>query len=551
MGNAQEFVNRFVPGSVGQAILVLSAVVALGVGLGSLRYRKLGLGSAGVLFAGIFFGQLGFRIDPAILDFARDFGLLLFVYSIGLQVGPSFFSSLRGRGLGLNLLAGFIVTLGTLTALALRYLLNLSAPAAAGLLAGATTNTPSLAAAQTVLEATPLGQNDYLGMGYAVAYPFGIAGIITVILLTRAVFRSRSGVITGATLDAGRPTAMDFEVRNVNLAGRTLAEIPFLAHEGVVVSRVRRGKEVFVPTGTTALALHDRIRLVGQVQRLPEFEALIGPRAKPDAPQAPSPVTTKRLYVTKAAVVGRTLAELALETTHGAVATRVTRSGVEFTAREDTCLHVGDLLLVVGPQEALEAVARLVGNEPKALDHPPLLALFAGIFCGVALGAVPIFLPGLPAPVRLGLAGGPLIVALVASQLGRVGPLNWYLTPGANFVLREFGIAMFLACVGLKSGHGFLATVLSARGVLWAAGGILITVVPLLAGTLLGRKAFRLDDATLSGVLAGSMTDPPALAFASSLSESEEPLVAYAAVYPLTMVLRVFFAQVLVLLTLG
>jgi putative transport protein len=297
--------------------------------------------------------------------------------------------------------------------------------------------------------------------------------------------------------------------------------------------------------------LHDRIRLVGQSHRLPEFEALIGPRAKPDAPQAASPMTTKRLYVTKAAVVGRTLGELALEATHGAVATRVTRSGVEFTARAATSLHVGDLLRVVGPQEAVEAVAQRVGNEPKALDHPPLLALFAGIFCGVVLGAVPIVLPGLPAPVRLGLAGGPLLVALGASQLGRLGPLNWYLTPGANFVLREFGIAMFLACVGLKAGHGFLATVLSARGVLWAVSGTLITVLPLLAGMVVGRKALRLDDAALSGVLAGSMTDPPALAFASSLSDSEAPLVAYAAVYPLTMVLRVFFAQVLVLLTFG
>jgi putative transport protein len=317
IGGVQEFVNRLVPGSVGQAILVLSAVTALGVGLGSLRFRKLGLGSAGVLFTGIFLGQLGFHIDPAILEFVRDFGLLLFVYSVGLQVGPSFFSSLRGRALGLNLLAGFIVTLGTLTALALRYLFNLSAPAAAGLLAGATTNTPSLAAAQTVLEAMPFGQNNHLGMGYAVAYPFGIAGIITVILLTRAVFRARPSVMTGTTLNA-------------------------------------------------------------------------------DAPWVSSPIMTKRLYVTKTTVVGRTLRELALETTYGAVATRVTRSG------------------------------------------------------------------------------------------------------------------------GLKSGHGFLTTVLSARGVLWAASGILITVLPLLAGTLLGRKVFRLNDAALSGVLAGSMTDPPALAFASS-----------------------------------
>ncbi len=537
---------------MGSAIFTISAVIALGVALGSLRFKKIGLGSAGVLFVGIVFGQLGFQIESHVLEFVRDFGLLLFVYSVGLQVGSSFFSSLGHSGLKLNFLAAFVVGAGTLIAFGLDLLLRLGTPATAGLLAGATTNTPSLAAAQAALEVagSQFRQGNQVGMAYAVAYPFGIAGIIVSILVARKLFGDETSHEIGSNRPGDAPVATDFEVTNVNLDGRKLSTIPMLLHEQVVVSRICRGDQVFVPTNDASLALRDRIRIVGPRQNVSQLEALIGPRSQPIPKSGTGNVTAKRLFVTNAAVAGRTLSELAFDENYGVVVTRLTRAEVEFTARESIALHLGDLLVAVGPAEALEAVGRALGNEPKALDHPPLAALFSGILGGVILGSIPIYLPGLPAPVRLGLAGGPLIVAILVSQLGRLGPLNWYLTPGANFALREFGIALFLACVGLKAGHGFLETVFSIRGVTWAASGMLVTLVPLLSAALMGRKLLRLSRGTLAGVLAGSMTDPPALAFASSLEKSDEPLVAYAAVYPLTMVLRVFLAQLLVLLAL-
>jgi putative transport protein len=546
----RDFLNQFLQGSLSSAILTLSAVIALGVALGSLRFKNLGLGSAGVLFVGIFFGQLGFQIESHVLEFARDFGLLLFVYSIGLQVGSSFFSSLGRRGLRLNLLAVFVVGAGTLIAFGLHLLFMFSPPATAGLLAGATTNTPSLAAAAAAIDlvGSQIRAADQVGVAYAVAYPFGIAGIILSIVVVWKLCRDpNGGVVPDRAGDA--PVAIDFEVTNANLEGRKLSTIPILMHEQVVVSRICRGDRVFVPRNDAALALGDRIRIVGPVRHASELETLIGPRSQPIPRSVTGNVTVKRLFVTNAAVAGRTLSELALDEKYEVVATRLSRGDIEFTARENVALHLGDLLVVVGSSEALEAVAQALGNEPKALDHPPLAALFSGILCGVVLGTIPIFLPGLPAPVRLGLAGGPLIVAILASQLGRLGPLNWYLTPGANFALREFGMALFLACVGIKAGHGFLETVFSVHGAIWAAGGIVVTVAPLLLAALIGHKVLRLDRATLVGVLAGSMTDPPALAFASSLEKSDEPLVAYAAVYPLTMVLRVFLAQLLVLST--
>ena len=528
------------------AIPVLSAVIAFGVALGSLRYRKIGLGSAGVLFIGIFFGQLGVQIEPHTLEFARDFGLLLFVYAIGLQVGPSFFSSLRRAGLMLNLVAIIVIGLGTLIAFGFHYFLQVKPAATAGLLAGATTNTPSLAAAQAALETSGGNfQVDEVGMAYAVVYPFAIAGIILAILIARS-FQGSSPPET-VTERPDQPVAIDLELTNRNLDGRELSTIALLAQDRVVASRILRNGAVFVPKTDTALALHDRVRFVGPKRYLAELETLVGPPSPISVSPGLPDLSMKRLIVTNSRVAGKTLAELSLETKYSVAITRVIRGELEFTGRDDLCLHLGDLIVVVGTPESLNEATDLVGNEPKVLDRPPLVALFFGILCGVLLGSLPIALPGLPASVRFGLAGGPLIAALLFSQLGRLGPLNWYLGPGANQALREFGMALFLASVGLKAGHGFLATVLSSTGLWWVVLGFSLTFVPLLVGAFVGARFFHLDRATLSGVLAGSMTDPPALAFANDLEQSQQPLLAYATVYPLTMVLRIFLAQVLVL----
>ncbi len=542
-------------GPVAKAVLALSIVASVGLAFGSLGVRGVRLGAAGVLFAGILFGQLGLHIDERILEFVRDFGLLLFVYTVGVQVGPGFFSSIKQKGLELNLLGVAVVLLGGLMVAGFRFLFHFSVPVIGGLFAGATTNTPSLAAAQAALQSLA-GPNpasgDLLGMAYAVAYPFGIVGIILTMLLVRKVFSidvdlETRAVDLAAYTSERTPDFIDLEVTNPNVDGLALRELPFVNDAGVVFSRLLRNGRVTVPEDDSLIRLGDGLRLVGPKAKLLEFEPIIGRKNRIDIKSVPSELTTERLYVTKGQVLGKNLGELNFERTYGAVVTRVTRADVEFAANDRVRLQFGDFLFVVGPVAGVKRVGELVGNKPKALDHPHILPVFVGILLGVILGSLPIVLPGMPAPVRLGLAGGPLIVALILSQVGRLGPLIWYLAPGANLALREIGIVLFLACVGLKSGSRFLEVLVSGNGLYWMAAGAVLTFVPLVIVGFLARKICKLDYPTICGVLAGSMTDPPALAFATSITKSDQPLVAYAAVYPLVMILRVFIVQVLVL----
>jgi putative transport protein len=543
-------------GPVAKAILAVSIVAAAGLALGSLGIRGIRLGAAGVLFAGIFFGQLGMHIDERILEFVRDFGLLLFVYTVGLQVGPGFFSSVKQRGLQLNALGAAVVLLGGVIVAGFRFLFHFPVPVIGGLFAGATTNTPSLAAAQAALQNVTIpnpASGDLLGMAYAVAYPFGIVGIILTMVLVRRLFSidvesEAKSVELSSTTSERTPDFIDLEVTNPNVDGLTLRDLPFAAEAGVVFSRLLRSGTVTVPEDNSVVRLGDGLRLVGPKGKLLEFEPVIGRRSSIDIKSIPSELTTEHLYVTKRQVLGKSLGELNFESAYGAVVTRITRADVEFAANNHVRLQFGDFLLIVGSEDGVAQVGELVGNKPKLLDHPHVLPVFVGILLGVILGGLPIVLPGMPAPVRLGLAGGPLIVALILSQVGRLGPLIWYLSPSANLVLREIGIVLFLACVGLKSGSRFLEVLLSGSGFYWMAAGTVLTFVPLIIVGVVARKFFKLDYPTLCGVLAGSMTDPPALAFATSITKSDQPLVAYAAVYPLVMILRVFIVQVLVLM---
>jgi putative transport protein len=459
-------------GPVAKAILALSIVAASGLALGSLGIRGVRLGAAGVLFAGIFFGQLGMHIDERILEFVRDFGLLLFVYTVGLQVGPGFFSSVKQRGVQLNALGAAVVLLGGAMVAGFRFLFHFSVPVIGGLFAGATTNTPSLAAAQAALQNVPspnAASGDLLGMAYAVAYPFGIVGIILTMLLVRRIFsidvdlEVRNVELSSKTSER-TPDYIDLEVTNPNVDGLALRNLPFVAEVGVVFSRLLRGGTVTVPKDDSVVRLGDGLRLVGPKAKLMQFEPVIGRKSSIDLKSVPSELTTEHLYVTKRQVLGKSLGELDLERAYGAVVTRITRADVEFAANDSVRLQFGDFLFVVGSEEGVAQVGEMVGNKPKVLDHPHVLPVFVGVLLGVILGSLPIVLPGMPAPVRLGLAGGPLIVALILSQVGRVGPLIWYLSPAANLALREIGIVLFLACVGLKSGSRFLEVLLSGSG---------------------------------------------------------------------------------------
>lgn len=541
--------------SVARTVVLLGLAGAAGTALGKVRVAGVSLGVAGVLFAGLVLGHFKFTIDGHVLEFVREFGLILFVYTLGLQIGPGFFGSLRARGLVLNAFALLVVALGAAVAVAWIVSGALALPAGVGLLSGATTNTPSLAAAQQALAqvGAPESAAAVQGLAYAVAYPFGIVGIILTMLLVRRVFRidvpaEVRAAETARAPASARPATRNFEVRNPNLAGRPLGRVPGLAKSGVVVSRLSRDGVVQVAQADVALRLGDILHAVGPEEALDELRVVVGAEAGVDLKTQPGSVTNRRLIVTRSEVYGRELGELELFAAHHVVVTRVTRGGIEFSPLPNFRLQFGDVLMVVGESPRIDAVAAAVGNSNQALNSPQMIPFFIGIALGVIAGSLPLALPGLPAAVKLGLAGGPLVVAILLSRVASVGPLVWHMPANANHMLREVGITLFLAAVGLKSGEKFAAVLLGGDGLRWLLFGATITAVPLVVVALLARAWKKLNYAELCGLLAGSMTDPPALAFAQQSTASDAPAVAYATVYPLVMLLRVFTAQLVVFL---
>jgi len=541
-------IDIFTKQSVSQAITILGCVAILGLLLGSIKIKGIGLGIAGVLFAGIGFGHFGLGINDSVLEFTRDFGLLLFVYTVGLQVGPGFLASLKKQGLWLNLLTLIAVFLGAGIVFFWHVIGKVPLAAAAGMFSGATTNTPSLAAGQTALSTIHVANAvEISGTAYAIAYPFGVIGIILTMFIVKTVFRINPQTESKLpTTKQEKPSFRTLHVTNTRLDGK----ISFQEEIGVVISRVCRNGEVFVPDSDTCLKVGDLINVVGTLEKIRKCAEIVGRESEVDIKSIPSILTTERVSVTHKKVLGKTLGELGFEG-YGAVVSRVTRGEVEITANDDVALQFGDSLFLVGPKDAVDKVTEIVGNKAKTLNHPHMLTVFIGIVLGAILGAVPITLPGVPFPLRLGLAGGPLLVAITISLIGRLGPLVSYLSPGGNFVLREIGITLFLAAVGLKSGAHFFSVLLNGPGFFWMLAAATVTLGPLLVSATIGRLAFKISFVSLCGMLAGSMTDPPALAFATSFTASEEPLVAYATVYPLTMIARVFVAQVLVFVLAG
>ena len=540
------------------ALVILLSVSALGLALGALKLRGVGLSTAGVLFVALFFGHMGAHLDERVLEFVREFGLILFVFSIGMQVGPGFFASLRRQGLRLNLLAVAVVLLGVVVTLVAHYAGGVPVPAAVGLLAGATTNTPSLAAAQQALrevggEAGSAAAANLPGLGYAVAYPFGVLGIILGLVILKAAFRvelPHEGRLLERALksDSPVPARVTLEVTNPNLEGLPLGRVPLVGSAGIVVSRLMRDGELLVPQPETELRRGDLLLAVGPAQELEGLRVVVGRDSPVDLTALPGPLTTKRIIVTRRQASGRSLAEHDFVHRYGVQITRVARAEVEMGVRPDFELQYGDVVLAVGEPEGIRQLAAELGDSPRDLNYPHLVPMFVGIVAGVALGSWPFVLPGIPAPLKLGLAGGPLLVALLVARLGKLGPLVWYLPLSANFVLREVGISLFLSAVGLKAGGHFVETLVVGPGLTWMAWGAAITVLPILAVGAAARALFKVNFLTLSGVLAGSMTDPPALAFATSVAGSDAPSLGYVTVYPLTMILRVVCAQLLVLL---
>lgn len=539
---------------VAHDLLVFSLVILAGIGLGNIRVIGVRLGAAGVLFAGLVSSHCGLRPEAEVAHFLKDFGLVLFVFALGMQMGPGFFASLRKQGRRLNGYAFMLVAGGALMALGGGWLLDMPMPAIAGLFAGATTNTPSLGAAQQALASghADTAQITLTALAYAATYPLAVVGIILSLIVLRRFFKidvaaeaEKFRQEQGAGIEPLQ--RMNLRVENPNLQGVTLSMVPGIHETGVVVSRHRPadGTEVTTAGPETTLHVGDLIMAVGTQAHLEQFRLVIGSISAENLMKAPGRITYRRVVLTNKHMLGKTVRELGLEHLHNVAVTRVSRGDLIFTALPDLRLQFGDMLQLVGDDESLNAAAKALGNAVQMLQETKFAAIFAGILLGVLLGLYPFRIEGLPAPVRLGLAGGPLVVAILLSHLGRLGPMVMHMPINANRALRELGIILFLASVGLLSGERFAATVFSTQGLQWVLLGVLVTLLPLLVVGFVARKFHGMNFMSLCGLLSGGMTDPPALAFATTMARCDSPAVAYAAVYPLTMLLRIVAAQII------
>lgn len=536
-------------------LLLMSVVALVGIGIGRISIRGIRPGIAGVLFSGLIISHFGFRPDPHVAHFIKEFGLILFVFSLGLQMGGGFFASLRKVGLKLNLYAAGIIVLGAVITMIGARAMGLSMAAAAGVFSGGTTNTPSLGAAQQALAAVEGGRPELAAMAYAAAYPLAVVGIIGSLLLLKRFFK----VNVEAEAEAFRSEQMagvealermNLVMENPNLDGLRVEEIPGLHETEVIVSRVRRkdATETLTAGLATELYMGDLIMAVGTHNHLEQFRRVVGSVSEVDLMKAPGEVSFSRVVLTNEKVVGKSLKELGLDPLYGVTVTRITRQDHAFTALPDLHLQFGDRLQIVGPKSSLDEVTKLLGNQVHRLNETSFATIFLGIALGILLGLLPARVDWLPAPLRLGLAGGPLLVAILLSRLGRIGPLVVNMPENTNRALRELGIILFLACVGLAAGENFFATVFTTEGAKWVGLGVVVTLAPLLIIGTICRKVHGMNFMTLSGLLSGSMTDPPALAFATGMAGSDSPAVSYATVYPLTMILRIVIAQLIALM---
>jgi putative transport protein PM1071 len=540
-------------------ISLLALVAVTGLWIGHWKIKGVGFGVGGVLFGGIivahFTNQYGLKLDTHTLHFVQEFGLILFVYTIGIQVGPGFFSSLRRSGLKLNGFAFLIVLLGGITVVFIHKLANVPLDIILGIYSGAVTNTPSLGAGQQIL--SELGMNsttETMGMAYAMAYPFGICGILLSMWLIRLFFKvnvdeEERNFKQESGHDKESLTAMDIKVTNKNLDGLCLIDVPGFGTGDVVCSRLKRGDSISVPKANTEIYLDDILHLVGEINALKKMRLIVGDEMDVPTSTVGSEVRAERVVVTSEKVLGKKIKSLGIHQKYGVVISRLNRAGVELVPTANTTLQFGDVLHMVGPTDVMNSAISVIGNAAQKLQQVQMLPVFIGIGLGVLFGSIPFYIPGFPVALKLGLAGGPLVIALILARIGTLGKLYWFMPPSANLALRELGIVLFLAVVGLKSGGSFLDTLLNGDGLEWMGYGVIITLVPLLVTGIIARLYSKLNYLSLCGVLAGSMTDPPALAFANAIKEeSGAAALSYATVYPLAMFLRIISPQLLALL---
>ena len=547
--------NLLFGSGIGHSILLIAVVIFIGILLGKIKIAGISLGITWILFVGIIFSHFNMRMDPHALHFLKEFGLILFVFSVGLQVGPGFFSSFKKGGMTLNMLAVLIVFLGVLTTYIIYKITGLPITTMVGILSGAVTNTPGLGAAQQAFFDMAGKEGTDIAMGYAVAYPLGVVGIILAIILIRYLFRinfdKENEVIQNQLEEkAARATHVSIRVKNPALFGKEIEEIVTLIDKKFVISRVLHENEVLeIAHSRTNLQSGDKLFVIAAAQDLEGIVAFIGEKIdmqRTEWERLDANLISRKIVITRSEVNGKSLGQLHLRGGFGVNVTRVNRSGVDLVARPGLELQIGDRLTVVGTEKHVACVEKILGNSLRRLREPNLVPIFLGIALGIFLGSIPFVFPGIPQPVKLGLAGGPLIVAILISRFGPHFKLVTYTTMSANLMLREIGISLFLACVGLDAGAGFVDTVVNG-GYAWIGYGFIITFLPLIIVGTLARWVYKLNYFTLMGLIAGSTTDPPALAYSNSVAGNDMPSVGYATVYPLTMFLRVLTAQLLVL----
>ena len=548
--------------SVAHIVLLYAIVIAVGVYLGKIKIGGVSLGVTFVLFAGIVAGHIGFTAPTPILTFAQDFGLILFVFMIGLQVGPGFFESFGTQGIKLNGLTSLAILLNILVMFGCYYCFfdtsdKTNLPMMVGTLYGAVTNTPGLGAANEAL-GTVFGQDaPQIASAYACAYPLGVLGIIGAIILIRLICgvklekEEEELKALDETNTAKKPYKMHLEVTNKYLEGKTILQVHNFLNREFVVSRLVHEGELIIPNRDTIFHMGDQMLIVCAEADQEAITAFIGPKLDIDFEQQDQPMVSKRIVITNPKLNGKTLASLHFSSVHGVNVTRVTRHGMDIFASPSLPLQVGDRIMVVGPEDAVDRVANKMGNSIRRLDAPNIATIFVGIMIGLIFGSFPLAIPGMPVPVKLGLAGGPLIIAILIGRYGYKIHLVTYTTTSANMMLREIGLVLFLASVGIKAGAGFFETVVEGNGLLYVLTGFLITIIPILIIGPIARLRYKFNYFTIAGMISGTYTDPPALAYSNSICSKEAPALGYSTVYPLSMFLRIFTAQIVVLFFCG
>lgn len=549
--------------SVAHIVLLYAIVIAVGVYLGKIKIGGISIGVTFVLFAGIAAGHIGFTAPTNILSFLQEFGLILFVFMIGLQVGPGFLESFRKGGITINLLSTVMVVLNVIVMFACYYIFfdtsdpkNL--PMMVGTLYGAVTNTPGLGAAnETLYSIFDKGEVPQIASGYACAYPLGVLGIIGATIAIKYIFsiklekEEEELAKEEEDNDDVKPHFMDLEVTNLYLEGKTLAQVHNFLNRDFVCSRILHDGHVSIPNGSTIFHIGDKLFVVCAENDAEAIIAFIGPTINIDWKKQDEPMVSKRILVTRSSINGKTLGQMHFSSAYGVNVTRVTRQGMDLFAVPSLSLQVGDRIMVVGPEDAVNRVAAVMGNSIKRLDAPNIATIFVGVFIGILFGSIPVAIPGIPVPIKLGIAGGPLIIAILIGRYGYKVHLVTYTTTSANMMLREIGLMLFLASVGIKAGDGFLETVIQGDGVKYVYTGFLITIIPILIIGIIARKKYKFNYFTIMGMIAGTYTDPPALAYANSICSKEAPSIGYSTVYPLSMFLRIFTAQIIVLFFCG